>query len=258
MALFLQNYKQKNNLIGKNMPYRRLPNTDLARIRAMKAALKKGTVLHPFDLAFSQALFLNLKSFVPVFEKAVEDQRRAANTQATKNKDYLNAFKKAQMYISHFIQVLNFTIARGELAAKIRKYYGFDVNDKKVPSLNTDEELIEFGTNLIKGEHTRTMEGGSPILNPKISLVAMYFDKFMDAYQNQKKLKENSSKANLNVASLRMKADQLILDVWNEVEKHFESLDPDEKRKLSASYGLVYVYRKSEKKSVESFLQLSA
>jgi hypothetical protein len=257
MALFLQNYYYKNKKTGK-MPYRRLPNTDLARIRAMKAALKKGTLLHPFDLAYSQALLHNLKAFLPAFEKAAEDQRRAANIQATKNKDYLNAFKKAQMYISHFIQVLNFTIARGELAPKIRKYYGFDTNEKKVPALNTDDELIEFGANLIQGEHTRTMEGGSPILNPKISLVTMHFEKFKDAYLYQKRLKESSARANLNVASLRMKADQLILDIWNEVEKYFETYEPNEKRKLSESYGLVYVYRKSEKKSAESFLQLSA
>ncbi len=240
------------------MPYRRLPNTDLARIRAMKAALKKGSLLHPFDLAFSQATYLHLKTFLPLFEKAVDDQRRAANIQASKNKDYLNAFKKAQMYVSHFIQVLNFTIARGELAPKIRKFYGFDTEEKKVPALNSDEELIEIGAKLIQGEHTRTMEGGSPILNPKISLISMYYDKYKEAYQYQKKLKENSAKANMNVASLRMKADQIILDVWNEVEKKFETYEPSEKRKLSASYGLVYVYRKSEKLAVESLMQLSA
>ena len=55
-----------------------------------------------------------------------------------------------------------------------------------------------------------------------------------------------------------MKADQLILDVWNEVESYFEDLDPAEKRKQSTAYGLVYVYRKNEKDSVHGFLQLSA
>ena len=95
-------------------------------------------------------------------------------------------------------------------------------------------------------------------MNPKISLVSMHFEKFKEAYFYQKKLKESSARANLNVASLRMKADQIILDIWNDVEKHFESYEAEEKRKLSASYGLVYVYRKNEKKTVESFLQLSA
>jgi hypothetical protein len=240
------------------MPYRRLPNTDIARIRAMKAAVKKGTSLPPFQLAFSQPLFLKIKPFLAAFEKAVQDQRNAANMQANKNKDYLKVFKKAQMYISHFIQVLNFTILRGELPAKVRNFYGFEMESNKVPSLNSEEELIETGHKLIKGEHNRTMNGGTPILNPKISLVSMHFEKFLEMHDSQKKLKENSTKANFNVASLRTKADELILELWNQVENHFEDQNQVEKRKKCEEYGLVYVFRKSEKQSINSFMQLSA
>jgi hypothetical protein len=240
------------------MPYRRLPNTDLARIRAMRAAVKKATILPPFQLAFSQPLFLKIKPFLVLFEKAVLDQRNAADLQAKKNKDFVLVFKKAQMYISHFIQVLNFTILRGELPAKVRNFYGFDLNSNKVPSLNTEEELVETGEKLIKGEHNRTMSGGSPILNPKISLVSMHYEKFLDMYNNQKKLKENSSKANFHVASLRTKADEFILELWNEVENYFNDMNPNEKRKKCEDYGLVYVFRKSEKQSINGFMQMSA
>jgi hypothetical protein len=224
----------------------------------MRAAVKKGTVLPPFQLAFSQPLFLKIKPFLATFEKAVLDQRNAADLQANKNKDFLKVFKKAQMYISHFIQVLNFTILRGELPAKVRNFYGFDLNANKVPSLNTEEELIEIGEKLINGEHNRTMNGGTPILNPKISLVSMHYEKFLDMHDSQKKLKENSSKANFNVASLRIKADELILELWNQIENNFNELEPVEKRKKCEEYGLVYVFRKAEKKSINGFMQMSA
>jgi len=240
------------------MPYRRLPNTDLARIRAMKAALKKGALLPPFKLAYPQSLYVKLKAFLPAFEKAVNEQKKAINVQASKNKEYLQVFKKAQMYISHFIQVMNFAVVRGEFPAKVRKYYDFNVSDSKVPPLSTENELVVIGEAIIKGEKQRTMAGGSPILSPKISLVNMHYDKFLDTYKHQQRLKENSAKANLNVASLRMKADQLILDIWNEVEAHFEEMEAAEKREQSAQYGLVYVYRKSEKESIKRFMQLSA
>ncbi|MDF1546957.1 MAG: hypothetical protein P1P88_03995 [Bacteroidales bacterium] len=239
------------------MPYRRLPNTDLARIRAMKAAVKKGTNVPPFNLAYSQALYVKIKAFLPAFEKAVEEQRRAHNIQASKNKDYAKAFKKAQMYISHFIQVLNFAIVRGEFPANVRKFYGFSTEEKKVPSLNTEDELIEIGKKLIKGEKERTMNGGTPILSPKISLVNIHFDKFVEAHEYQTRLKDNSGRANMTVASLRMKADQLILDIWNEVEKYFDEMEPAEKRKQATAYGLVYVYRKSERDSTKNFLHHS-
>ena len=47
------------------MPYRRLPNTDTARIRAMKTALEKGKELPPHKLAFSSKTIVNLQKFLP-------------------------------------------------------------------------------------------------------------------------------------------------------------------------------------------------
>ncbi len=240
------------------MPYRRLPNTDLARIRAMKAALKKGVLLPPFKLAYSQSLYVKLKAFLPAFEKAVNDQKNALTIQAKNNKNYQEVFKKAQMYVSHFIQVMNLAVIRGEFPVNVRKFYGFKTSQGNVPPLNTEAELLDVGKRLIKGEKERTMSGGSPILSPKISLVNMHYDKFQEFCNQHQKLKENSSKANLKVASLRTKADEIILDIWNEVEAYFEELNLAEKREQCMQYGLVYVYRKSEKESIKRFIQMSA
>ena len=165
---------------------------------------------------------------------------------------------KAQMYLSHFIQVLNFSIARGEYPKSIRKYFGLDVNASRVTSLNTEDEIINKGKIIIDGEQKRTQEGNNPLLNPSISLVKIHYEKFVDALFYQKQLKENSHRTQLKVASQRMKADQLILDVWNQVEKHYENHGVDEKRKLSSNYGLVYIFRKGEKKQSKSIFQMSA
>lgn len=240
------------------MPYRRLPNTDLARIRAMKAALKKGTQLPPFKLAYSQSLYAKLKAFLPVFEKAVTEQKNALSIQAKNKKHYMELFKKAQMYVSHFIQVMNFAVLRGEFPVKVRKYYGFKTTQSNVPSLNTEAELLDVGDRIIKGEKERTMHGGTTILSPKISLVNMHYDKLVDATKHHQKLKENSAKANLKVASLRTKADEIILRIWNEVEAYFDELDSKERREECKEYGLVYVFRRSEKETIKRFVQMSA
>ena len=45
------------------MPYRRLPNTDQARIRALKAVVVKGDICNVYDLAVSlKALTYNSKA----------------------------------------------------------------------------------------------------------------------------------------------------------------------------------------------------
>ncbi len=240
------------------MPYRRLPNTDSARIRAMKAALDKGRTLHPSKLAYSQAMYVKLKTFMPAFEKAVQEQRIATQLQATNNKQYLVFVKKAQMYLSHFVQVLNFSILREELPESIRTLYGLKTTFKKVPPLNTEEEIINTGKEIIEGEEKRTRRGGTPLLNPKISMVKMHYEKFMDACHHQKILKDNSSRAQMKVASLRTKADDIILEIWNDIELQYEDYPSKEKRDTCIEYGLVYVYRKKEVHKTNSFLQLSA
>ncbi len=240
------------------MPYRRLPNTDSARIRAMKAALDKGRILHPSKLAYSQAMYVKLKAFMPAFEKAVQEQRIATQLQAKNNKQYLVFVKKAQMYLSHFVQVLNFSILREELPESIRTLYGLKTTFKKVPPLNTEEEIINTGKEIIEGEEKRTRRGGTPLLNPKISMVKMHYEKFMDACYHQKILKDNSSRAQMKVASLRTKADGIILKIWNDIELQYEEYPSNEKRDTCIEYGLVYVYRKKEISKSSSFLQLSA
>ena len=113
-------------------------------------------------------------------------------------------------------------------------------------------------TSMTRGPRLDLRKSTPPILSPKISLVNMHYDKFVEASNQHQKLKDNSSKANLKVASLRTKADDLILDIWNEVEAHFEKLESAEKREQCMQYGLVYVYRKSEKESIKRFMQMSA
>ena len=172
--------------------------------------------------------------------------RAAYNVQVEKNKDYQTAHKKAKLYLSHFIQVLNMAIARGELPEKVREVYGMDIDERKLPSLNTDKELIDLGKQIIKGETERTSKGQSPITNPTIAVVKVRYENFVDAYNHQRILQQNTARSLVELDSLRTKADELILNIWNEVEDYFKDLSDDERRERAKEYGLVYVYRKNE------------
>ena len=228
------------------MPYRRLPNTDSARLRALKSALKKGKELPPFKLAYSQSTFTKVELFINSFEKAMANYKAAYNNQVERNKEYQAAHKKARLYLSHFIQVLNMAIARGELPEKVREVYGMDIDERKLPSLATDKDLIDWGKRLINGETQRTSKGQSPITNPTIAVVKVRYENYVDAYNHQRILQQNTARALAELDSLRTKADELILSIWNEVEDHFKDLSDDERREHAKEYGLVYVYRKNE------------
>jgi len=235
------------------MPYRRLPNTDVARLKALYQAFQKGKELPPFKLAFSQVTFNKLQSFLPNFDKVIRLYKSTCATTIAKSKEYPANFRKAKLYISHFIQVMNMSIARGELHANIRTFFGIDEHDCKVPEMNTEVDVIKWGEQLIAGEAERIRRGMTSITNPSIALVKVRFDQFISAYHAKKINQKNNMRILNDVIEMRNQADEIILSVWNEVEKHFENLPDDLMREKAAEYGLLYVYRKTELQRVMKY-----
>ncbi|MFW5657790.1 MAG: hypothetical protein ACOC0C_09240, partial [Bacteroidota bacterium] len=235
-----------NNQINTQMPYRRLPNTDVARIKALKLAYLRGKEFPPFKLAFSQVSLQRIISFLPSFEKAIMEYRQSYQTQVNKNNDYQKELKKARLYLSHFIQVMNMAIVRGDMPSNIREYYGLNDYKKKLPPLNSETDLIEWGDRIIKGEQLRTMKGQTPVTNPTVAVVKVRYEKFMEGHHHQKTLQKNVQRALEHLADLREKADSIIAAVWDEVEDHYGMLSDQERRKNAENYGVVYVFRKNE------------
>ncbi len=228
------------------MPYRRLPNTDAARMKALRKAFDLGKELPPFKLAYSQNAFQKTQSFLGQFEKAMAETRQAHRQQVERNKEYLRVLKKAKLYISHFIQVVNLAIMRGDLPDNERSYFGIHSDSQKLPSLNSEADVIKWGEKLIHGEDMRRAKALSPITNPTIAVVRVRYEQFLDAYKFQKTLQKNYHRSQEHLAGMRKDADAIILQIWNEVESNFEQLADEQKRAEAERYGLSYVFRKSE------------
>jgi len=235
------------------MPYRRLPNTDNARMKALGVAHTKGGELPPFKLAFSQSMFQKIKTLLPGYENAISEHRNALQLHADKNKDYQRKFKKARVYISHFIQVVDMAITRGEHPPSVRSYFGLDEKERKLPGLASEEEVLLWGKLLIEGEKNRRLSGLAPITNPTIAVVKVHYDKFLEAHNQQKSLKKRVARAHETLENLRSEADEIIQHTWNEVEDTFKDLPEEIRREKSAEYGVVYVFRKHELNGLNLF-----
>jgi len=233
------------------MPYRRLPNTDAARIRAMKTAFRKGQELPPHKLAFSSKLSVELSRLLPLFENNIRHYRYSVSILNSKSKDYAETVRKARMYLSHFVKVMNMAVIRGDLPVEIRTFYGMNIEDSTIPSLLTENELVNCGRKIIEGEELRIRNGGTPITNPTIAVVKVWYDGFLQAlhYNNtqEKRISDLIDKNN----SLRREVDRLIFDLWNEVERTHASNSEDDRKTLNEEYGLVYFYRKHELVKIE-------
>ena len=230
------------------MPYRRLPNTDQARLRSLNRALEKGEILSMHDLAFSQKIFVEIRGFLPIFSKSLFEYKQSLDNQVSNNQKYQEKLKKARLYVNHFIQVLNLAVIRNEIKEEFQPFYGLEESCRSVPDLTSEVSLLEWGQKVIEGEAKRLSKGGSPLYSPSIANVRVHFEIFKDAYNKQKVLQNSTARHLEIVAQQRTTADSIILHLWNEVEERFVTIDDQEER-LNAcrEYGLIYYYRKGEK-----------
>ena len=223
------------------------PNTDAARLRSLEVALVKSERISPQDLAFNQVTLMKLKKVIILFKQGLDTHQKTYIKRVNANKEYQKAFKKSKLYLSHFIQVFNFSILRNEIPKMDRKLYNIHVNDSKVPEMNTETELVEWGTKILEGEKQRLAKGGNPIYNPKIAVVRLEFEKFLKHYNSQNTFKHSHEFSIEKLIELRKNVDNVILDIWNQVEAFFSAYSDTEKRERAESYGVKYVLRKKEK-----------
>jgi len=230
------------------MPYRRLPNTDNARLRAMKKAIEMASKVQPNELVFSLTTLNKLNALCPYYEQMLHQQKQAIAIQAAKSKELANYSRKAKLYISHFYKVLNFAILRNEIPAAARKFFGLRENDSRTPNLLTVKDIVYWGEQIIKGESERLAKiGGNPITNPTAAVVKVRYEQFIEALHHQKILQKSTKYATDKIAELRADVDSIILTLWNEIEEHFSNYDDEEKRKKASEYGVVYVWRPNER-----------
>lgn len=232
------------------MPYRRLPNTDQARIRALKALVVKADACDVYDLAVSLKTLTEARNFLLRFESAQSYYAECFERQSKSGRKHQSNARMARLYISHFIQVLNLAAIRAEVRPSHKAFYGLSIESSSVPELNSDAALVEWGKNIIEGESKRMRQGGIPIYNPTIAKVKVHYDIFVESYEKQRNLQQLTARSLEVLASMRMAADELILDIWNQVEKKYEEVAPNDKRlDRCREYGLVYYYRTGENKT---------
>ena len=230
------------------MPYRRLPTTDKARTRALEAALEK-VAFKNGKVAISTKTIEELQTVKSKFENMLKHYEMNIHIQSEKNHEYKTAMDKARMYVSHFIQVLYLTSERGEINGGI-KYYELDDFEGKVPPLNTEEEIFLWGKKVIEGEKKRIQNGGSAIYNPSIALVRIKVEEFKDAAIFQNNLKRNTTRTYNSMQELRKTTNDFISQLWNEIEEGIVTDLPKHKRQIAQEYGIVYIFRRKEKKKL--------
>ncbi len=233
------------------MPYRRLPNTDVARLKALRIASEKGEEISPVDLAFSQSVYYRIQSFLPKYERTLEDYTQKKQKLSVQSRQLQVIYRKARMFLFHFIQVTFFSVQRGEHSRKTLAYFGLSTA-RGLPSIQTYEDMVKWGQIILGGEERRTAEGKSPITNPTAAVVKVRYEQFTEALYSYLIDKKTRDTAHQYIIRTRKEADQIIARLWDNIEGSFADLPDRMKRRKAAEYGVTYVYRTNEPRHIDS------
>lgn len=234
------------------MPYRRLPNTDLSRIAALQSAIKMEGHKENGELVLSYQTIRDAQQILTKFKNLQRAYQQYYDQFILLSKSFREEQHMAHMYISHFIQVLNMTILRGELRKDIKEGYGLDTESSKMPTLKSEHDIAEWGEKIIRGEEQRIAHGGVPIYNPNIAKVKVHYSIFADHYYNMNTLRQNIAKYLQELTDMRPLVDDLLQDMWNQIENCYNELPLSAKLEKCQKYGIVYFLRSSEKKQLEA------
>ncbi len=234
------------------MPYRRLPTTDKARIRALDAALKIAAKKDKKNLAFSKSRLEELNLMKTNFENSLKQYEADIKKQAEKNKEYKKVQEKTKLYISHFIQTLYMAVEREEIKENALEFYELHDQKGKLPSLSSENDILEWAKKITEGEQKRIQSGGSPIYTPSIALVKVNIEKFRDIAIFMQNLRKISDRSFGRIKEMRKSTNDFISQLWNEIEENLKSDTPKHKRQQAQEYGIVYIFRRKEKKKLKS------
>lgn len=235
------------------MPYRRLPNTDQARIRSLSAVIDSIRNNDLYVPVISPELFNRVERQLRQF-KAASDLYCQCNERLygySRSDAYQNKLKNARMYVSHFLIVLNLCVKRGEIRESDRALYGLPENSAELPDMTCDSQVVACCKATIEGERLRTQKGGMPVFTPTIAKVNVHYDLFREMYEQQLILRRQTDDKLAAVAALRPDLDALILETWNAIEAYFKDLEGEKRLDACRKYGIIYYYRPGEKKKSE-------
>ena len=228
------------------MPYRRLPKTDAARLKVLKTVLENNDIYTVRNRVVDWSVLNRCRPAYDRLLTAMEQYKLRMTAQKRSGSKIDTLQRNAMMYVSHFLQVLLLAVERGEIKRSLLSLYGLSTDAQSLPQLKSSETLISVGEKVVEGEKLRQKKGGLPIYNPTIGKVATHLDIFRDAYLDYKRKKELTEKALANIQVLRPEIDEIILELWNQIEAYYAELPPETRFDACRKLGVIYYYRRHE------------
>ncbi len=156
--------------------------------------------------------------------------------------------KKTAMFCSHFYQVLNLCIKRGEYSPAVRSFYNLPVDSDALPPLKTQWNVASAAEQLLTGEQQRVAQGGVPMSRPSAAEVEAVFTVYRNLISTGSNAKDALDLAQEAVQKLNKEVNGVIKKVWAEVETFYNEQQRESMREHARRWGVVYARKGNSKK----------
>ena len=239
------------------MPYRRIPNSMPAVIRTLKAARDTyKTTPVVTERAISAETFAKLddapasNSLLNRLLKEASDVDLAQAAQGPLTTALAQKAATLTMFVSHFHQVLDMGIERGDFAPGARAYYGRDLHSTTIPDLSSYDTLEFAAGKVASGETARAQaEGAShrPMNLPNASEVAVVSAEFNTLRTQSRQAQTRTDTQREEAQALYAEAQALAVDICDTVEFFYrKDPNPSSRRQKCIRWGVVYIYEPGE------------
>jgi len=234
---------------------RTLPNSIEKRLTAILHAKETKNVVPPEDMAITPGVATRIDTFSVTYSVAKDAMFLALGEQVKKTYEKNGLMRITTNLEKDCIKNLNMAIRRSEdtgdglFERKDRTYYGLTPEQDTLPKLTTEEEVMIWGMNILKGEAARIALGKTPLVQPDLATLNNWYQQFRTANNEQTVLKNNYDKSQEALEALKPEADTLIRDIWDDVENFYRHHDIESKRRKCREWGVTYITRQNTQSS---------
>jgi len=219
---------------------RRLPQSKKMRDAALKRAKDKKDSSPPSGNILTPPTTTRLDTIQPDYEAAMKLVRQKEYTLRKKSTAKRLDRTTLDLYTRSFVKAFNIGIDLGTFEADDRVLLGLPT-DGTLPSLSTEQEILDIGSAIIDGDAIRVAGGGAPMVLVDIATYTTQYDSFKTLFDEHSNLTQELDIAQEAVDALNDEADAVIKKVWDEVETFYNEEVKESQRADAREWGVVYI-----------------
>ncbi len=202
-------------------------NTDNEKYTILKNCSEMLLSYEELSDVFDEEICLKIEKYLDIFGKIKVYDNYFDEERQKQEKEFLNLFEKASIFVRHYFVTMSMAITRGELPVNTAEYYDLKY-PFEIPEFKSDVHLIRTAQKLFDDDLKRTSEGGKYFTNPGIGAVKVWIEKFIEAVEH-KNNKYNVKRGEVeNIDKIREETDALLHEIFDVLITKIGA-EPDEK-----------------------------